>query len=232
MLISESNLLVLAEKVVSRYVNKGVVPSREREDTQMIIVEKFLDKQKKIEDNYSGKANITTYCISVLNNMCCEVIRKELKHWKNELDDMPEGDSSNHYSASQKTIIQDEINYLDKILILFDKEKSKINIALSYYYQLELRNTDIVEYNQSYNKENISPIKINNDKINKGDIINNLSDYICQVENKNIKPDAVRMWLKKTTNTIVTRLNGPFGRTHYDQDSFQVLYELYNAQRS
>jgi len=232
MLISENKLLVLAEKVVTRYVNKGVVPSREREDTQMIIVEKFLDKQKRIEDNYSGKANITTYCISVLNNMCCEVIRKELKHWKNELDDMPENAGSNHFSTSQKTIIQDEINYLDKVLLLFDDDKPKINLCLSYYYQLDIKRVDILDYNKNFNRKNNPPLLTIIEKINKGDLINNLSDYICTVENKNMKPDAVRMWLKKTINTIITRLNGPINRAHYDQESFHVLYELYNAQRS
>ena len=81
MLVTESNLLLLAEKVVKRYVSKGVVPQRELEDTQMQMVEKFLLKQDKIEERFSGKSNVTTYCIAVLNNMCCEIIRKDLKHW-------------------------------------------------------------------------------------------------------------------------------------------------------
>ncbi|MEA3504402.1 MAG: hypothetical protein U9R32_04310 [Bacteroidota bacterium] len=76
MFISENELLFISAKVVNRYVDKGVIPSREKEDTQMFIVEKFLLKQKIIMRNFSGKAKITTYCISVLNNMCCEVIRK------------------------------------------------------------------------------------------------------------------------------------------------------------
>ena len=232
MLITEGNLLLLAEKVVIRYVNKGIIPSREKEDTQMFIVEKFLRKQSQIHKNFLGKANVTTYCISVLNNMCCEVIRKELKHWKNELNEISDIFVSNKESASQKTVIQDEINYLDKIFQLFDAEKPKVNIVLSYYYHLNVQQTDINEYIKVHNNKNAKPKLVIGGNLNKGEIFNNLADFICIVENKNIKPDAVRMWYIKITNTIINRLNGSFNRAYYDRDSFQVLYELYNAQRS
>jgi len=232
MLITESKLLLLAEKVVVRYINKGVIPSREKEDTQMFIVEKFLQKQSQIQKKFLGKANITTYCISVLNNMCCEVIRKELKHWKNELNEIPDIFKSNSEVTSQKAVIQDEINYLDKIFLLFDAEKPKVNIILSYYYHLNVKQKDINEYIKVHNNKNVKPKLVLGENLNKGEIFSNLADFICKVENKNIKPDAVRMWYIKITNTIIDRLNGSFNRAYYDRDSFQVLYELYTAQRS
>lgn len=230
MLLSESKLLDLAKRVVNRYVNKGVIPLRELEDTQMSIVERFLQKQQKIQENYSGKANINTYCISVLNNMCCEVIRKELKHWKNELDEIPESSEKNAHSASKNTLIQDEIKYLDKILQLFNSEKAKVNIALCYYYQFDIHLKDLIEY---AGNSNIKIPEFNfEEKINKGDILKDLAALISTIEKKVNKPDAVRMWLTKTINTIICRLNSPFNRANYNKESFQILYEMYNAQRN
>jgi len=230
MLLNESKLLDLAERVVNRYVNKGIVPLREKEDTQMFIVEKFLLKQGRIQENYSGKANINTYCISVLNNMCCEVIRKELKHWKNELDEVPEKNDYNIHSTSQQAIIKDEINYLDKIFQLFDWEKTKVNLALCYYYQLDIHPKDLLEYTGNSNFK-VPELNLEG-KINKSEILNNLAIFVGTVEKKEYKPDAVRMWLTKSINTIVDRLNSPFNRANYDKESFRVLYELYNAQRN
>lgn len=232
MLISESKLLQLTEKVVNRYVNKGVIPKRERDDTQMFIVEKFLQKHAKIQDSFSGKSNITTYCISVLNNMCCEVIRKELKHWKNELDEIPENLNFSEIDTQKITILHDEIKYLEKILLLFDTEKSKVNIALCYYYQLVINLKDLNHYFNVFNKKNINRLISGNNDLSKGEIFNNLTNFINLVENKNLKSDAVRMWLTKTITIIINRLNGPFKRANYDKESFQILFELYHSKRN
>lgn len=230
MLITERKLLVLADKVVNRYVLKGVIPNREWEDTTMLIVEKFLLQQDKIKQHYLGKANITTYCISVLNNMCCEIIRKELKHWKNELNEVPERKDNHSFSASKDTIIQDEIKYLDKIIKLYGSEKYKVNIVLCYYYRLSIQIKDLISYRKNIYVD-LQTIDAE-DKINKSEMLNNLAIFVSKVENKQMKADAIRMWINKTINYIIDRLNSPFNRANYDKESFQVLYELYNAQRS
>jgi len=231
MFLPEDKLLYLADKVVVRYVIKGVVPRREHEDTKMLIVEKFLLKQESIIKNYSGKAKVTTYCISVLNNMCCEIIRKELKHWKNNLVEIPKSDVSNEYDTNKALIISDEIRYLNNVMILFDLDKYKINIALAYYYQLEVSTIDICKYVKIHKCQNVPTLNSIELK-RKGEIFNNLAAFVCIVENKNIKSDAVRIWLNKVINTIIKRLNSPFDRANYDKDSFQILFEMYHRRRN
>ena len=46
-------------------------------------------------------------------------------------------------------------------------------------------------------------------------------------EHKDLKPDAVRMWLNKCIDTIIVRLNGPFNRTNYNKETLQILFEYY-----
>src|SRR6056297_698798 len=125
---SEIKLLQLAEKVVDRYVYSGTIPSREREDVMMSMVENFLNKQDRIVSGFSGKAKITTYCIAVLNRMCCEVIRKQLMHWKSRPEEYIKEDYSSVLSSSEHLVIEDEVHFLDKIFRMFNEDRVKILI--------------------------------------------------------------------------------------------------------
>lgn len=225
-LISEDQLLVFADKVVRKYSSSGIIPSKEFDDVKMAIVEKYLKKQDKISKAYSGDAKISTYCIAVLNRMCCEVIRKELKHWKNQCEEQLEGESTSDFSASAQLLIQDEVQLLRRILIFFNDEYSKIVFCLAFLYQLPLKKDVVL----AYDSKGVAVIKntdIREQVKNKGDIYKELAILVNVVEDRKLKPDAIRMWVNKTVDKIVCRLNGPFQRASYDKESFQILFEYF-----
>lgn len=229
-LISDDDLLLLAEKVVVRYVIAGTIPGKEKEDVKMAIVEKFLNKQQKLLSNFSGKAKISTYCIAVLNKMCCEVIRKELKSWK--VNDDEEGyhmPKTQQDSTSAGLMIKDEVEYLERILIMFDEEFNKIKLFLAFFFQLNIHEADILDYDPKYKAHKISAYFLQNEIKNKGEIFENLAMVVNIVEDKKLKSDAVRMWLNKIIERIIARLNGSFGRANYNKESFQILFEYYYA---
>lgn len=223
--ISEQELLSLAQKVVSRYVSLGSIPKRELEDTQMAIVEKFYLKRDTIYSAFSGKSKLTTYIIAVLNRMCCEVIRKDIKHWHHNSDEILIQMEGSETSASVKLLIQDEIKLLARIIDLYTNEKNKIRLFLAFYLQLPVFLNDIKIYAPN-NFQTIAEI-LNQNTDNKGDIFLVLARVVNLAESKNVKSDAVRIWLNKTTECILNRLNGPFNRTSYNKESFQVLFEYY-----
>jgi hypothetical protein len=225
--ISEEHLLQLAEKVVTRYVISEVIPKREKEDVIMAIVERFLEKQEKIAAAYSGRAKVSTYCIAVLNRMCCEVIRKEMMQWKNRSEEYIKEDTSGVLSSSQKLLIEDEIGFLDKIIRQFHKETAKIPVFLAYYFKLEPNKQCVHAYSPLY-KENgllklLDPKRIES----KANLFENLAKVVNLSESKTVKADAVRMWLNKTMDKIIDRLNGPFQRANYDRETFNTLFEYY-----
>jgi len=224
-LLTDEQLLVLSEKVVSRYVYAGTIPLKDKEDVVMSMVEKFLIKHDSIKKAYNGDAKITTYCIAVLNRMCCEVIRKEFKSWRHVSDFEMIHPATSELSSSEKLIIDDEVKLLGKIILFFDQEFYKVRLFLACYYQLPLHDDDIQGYDPN-NKAGglIKSIQREND-LSKGNTFEILATIVNQVEGKQIKPDAVRMWLNKVIETLIARLNGPFNRSQYTKETLQLLFE-------
>jgi len=231
-LISDEQLLLIAQKIVHRYVYARAIPQKEEEDVKMAIVEKFLLKHDAIRKAYNGESKVTTYCISILNRMCCEVIRKELKQWKQQPTENFESGNTDFNSTSTQLVINDEINQLEKIINLFDEEKDKVRLFMAYYYQLQIRDSDIKLYDSNFEKNKLKSLFLQIDIKNKGDIYVNLAFAVERVENKKIKADAVRMWLNKVIEQIITRLNGPFKRANYNKESVQILFEYFYSKHN
>jgi hypothetical protein len=115
---------------------------------------------------------------------------------------------------------------------LFADEKVKLIICLSYYYGLTVFEDDINLYDECSKEHKIQNILNLNAAESKADRFKNLCQMVNIVENKNLKQDAVRIWLNKAIDRIIYRLNGPFERAYYDKKSFQLLFEFYHQNRN
>jgi len=226
-ILSEDKLLEYADKVVSRYVYQKIIPEREREDVKMSVIERFWEKKERIAKGFSGNSKLSTYCIAVLNRMCCEEIRKNIMHWKSRSEDYIKEEYSRVLSSSEQLVIKDETRLLDKIIRLLPEEKSKVLVYLAYYFSLEPKSTHIEEYSRNCNQNGIFKLLDPNKTQNKTHLFDNLAKVMNTCENKSVKADAVRMWLNKTMDKIIEQLNGPFQRANYDRESLRTLFEHY-----
>lgn len=226
MLIQENELLQLATKVVRRYVAAGSVPMYEQDDFVMGIVEKYWQKKERIESGYTGKAKPQTYVIAILNRMCCELIRKEIKHWNcnNELHDHYANTSS--MQTTKELIIQDEVELLDKIMQLFGDEQLKTTVLLAMFFEIPIQGSDIDQYLNGQASHLTNKLR-NSIKKPKQELFQVMADVVNILEGKSVKADAVRMWLMKRMNQIIARLNGAFHRADYDKESLKALFEHY-----
>ncbi len=118
-LVTDNELMQLSERVVNRFIANKHIPRREKEDVQMAIVEKFLISKQKISDRFQGKSKATTYCIAILNRMCLEIIRKDIKHWNLSEDKHKEIREDNALNSVDSLIIADEIRLLKNIITFF-----------------------------------------------------------------------------------------------------------------
>ena len=230
-ILSEDKLLEYADKVVSRYVYQKIIPEREREDVKMSVIERFWKKKERIAKGFSGKAKLSTYCIAVLNRMCCEEIRKNMMHWKSRSEEYIKEGHSSIISSSERLVIKDETLLLDKIIRLLHDEKSKVLVYLAYYFSLEPKSTHIAEYSRSCDQNRIYQLLDPSKTQNKSQLFDNLAKVMNTCENRTVKADAVRMWLNKTMNKIIGQLNGPFQRANYDKESLRTLFEHYYLTR-
>jgi hypothetical protein len=225
--ITDYELMDLANRIVSRFIANRYIPKREKEDVQMAIIEKFLTNKSRIIDRFQGKSKTSTYCFAVLNRMCLEIIRKDIKHWNLTEGKHKEIREDCVLNLEDNLIIKDEIRLLKNIIALFFDEKEKIVLFLAYYYQLNIYSDDINNYCLGKCDNNFYKLFTINNKLSKATIFANLTIAVNKIENKNLKNDATRIWLNKTINTIISKLNYPFNRANYTKESLQILFEYY-----
>lgn len=226
-IISHDELLTLSNTVVMRYSLKGAIPKRDREDVAMSIVEKFLLAEEKLTSAFKGDSKISTYCIAILNRMCCEIIRKDFKRWKEvqEFESPTEPDNQTHtLETSKNTIIKSELSRFNQIIEFAGKEKSKTILFLKYIFGIPFTIENVKDYNAN-DFNNLYSILNNSVEESLGNKYKILAEINNTNENTNIAGDAIRMWLNKQTNTIITRLNG-HGTSNYDKETLGILLEL------
>lgn len=225
---SIENIKDLVEKVVVRYIGNSVIPYREKYDVVMTILEKFIHNRQKIDDGFEGKSKITTYYIAVFNRMCCEVIRKESKHWYavNDLESESKVELKRNTltDADKKVAIVDELKQLANVMNFFKGQGAKVNLFMKYYFRIPLDYKDIFEYSAVHSNEIGREVARHAPK-NNADIFNILARIINIAEGKEIKGDAVRMWLNKKIEIILTRINMN-GTSKHTRESLQILMEM------
>jgi DNA-directed RNA polymerase specialized sigma24 family protein len=227
-LIPIEKVMEITEKVVDRYYFKRAIPSREKEDTQQEIIQKYLIKKDQIWSSFKNNSKKETYLVAVLNRMCCEVIRSGKKNW-NTVSEEKEFESKekslNH--ADQKTIIKNELNYLDAILRIFNEERSKVELFLKFYFRLKIEKADIINY---YKPDQINDdlfIVLNQNYHSDYEVYEVLTNLVNEKEKKNVQPDAVRIWTNTKIHSILKRLNNTVHKSYYDKKTLQILFEYY-----
>ena len=231
----EANLILeIARKVVAKYVHRTVIPWRESEDVMMSIVEKFLNQKEKIDGAFEGKAQLSTYYIAVVNRMCCEVIRKESKHWYTVSNEPDEGKRvdvlTTSIEAEKKVAMANELKRLNNAMLFFNGERAKVNLFMKYYFEIPVKHEDIAAYSKD-NVEKLYGYFEQNESTSKGIMFDRLAQVVNHAEGKDIKSDAVRMWLNKQIDTILCRLNGN-GISNHDKESLAILFEMQDEARS
>ncbi len=216
-----------AKVVVSRYVSKGVIPNREQEDVEMAIVEKFLRQQEKIDQSFKGNSKLSTFYIAVINKMCCEVVRKESRHWYTVSDDIQAvdrlGNADSSIESDKKLAISYEIKRLTDVMLFFNGDRAKINLCLKIYFDIDVKEWEIREY-KGINNSDIIRVLNRSKEMSKAEKYDFMAEIINNAEQKNTKGDAVRMWLEKKIQTILLRMNN-LHESNHDKESLGILLE-------
>lgn len=217
----------VVETVVGKYVARKAVPRREQEDVAMVVLEKFIHQKDKIMGAFQGKSALNTYYVAVLNRMVCEVIRKESRHWyaviENEYE-ISENRITFEFEAEKSLIIKNEVIRYQQSIQFFNRTGAKVNLFLKYYFGLPLQPSDYKRYGIKHAHE-LQQILPGGESVSKGLAFDQLAKAVNLVEGKNLKGDAVRMWLNKQMDVILERLNTTGGSQH-NRDNLAILCEL------
>lgn len=225
---SVERVYTIGQRVVNKLRYRRAIPEREMEDILQELMRKYLEKQTKIIEGYKGNASPDTYLTAILYRMCCEIIRSEIKDWDQVNNDDPGYYLANigaRVSEEDKAIIDNEAEYLQKILLLFDDETYKIILFLKVLFGISVSVSDIKKYNKYYRRDQIDALLLNQTFEKNQEVYKVLEQVVNRSENKRIGGDAIRIWLNKRMDQMIDRLNGTIQRSKYDRKSLQILFE-------
>ncbi len=227
-LMSMDVVMELVSMVVRRFFSKSSIPHREREDVEMAILEKFLKQQEKINAAFENKSNIKTYYLAVINRMCCEVIRSECKHWQSvsslEIDRSEFKNTACEMEPDTSMIIKNEIKRFSNLLLFFNEERDKILLFLKFLFDIPIRKEETREYLKD-KQEELYPLLLRDQNLSLAEQYNILAQITNSVEDKNIKGDAIRMWMNKQIEIMLRRLNEN-DESNHTKESLKILMEM------
>jgi DNA-directed RNA polymerase specialized sigma24 family protein len=225
-LLSIEDIDRIIKRVVNRLTYQNKIPAKEKEDICQDLIHKYLAKKSRIEGSFQGKSKYETYLTSVFYKMTCEIIRNESKNWhyyEHTDNEMPffetrKAVDQEHY------LLKSEFDFLMKTLELFADEKLKVIVFLKYFYKIIIKEDELKDFCRNYKELEIDQILlavINNNQ----QAFENLAIVVNLIEKKQIKADAVRIWLYNKIDRIIKILNNTHQKSNYDRKSFQLLFE-------
>jgi DNA-directed RNA polymerase specialized sigma24 family protein len=229
--ISVQQLLELANAVVSGYVRRSIIPMRENEDVKMAIVEKFISQREKIDKAFEGKSKLTTYYIAIMNRMCCEIIRHENRYWytvvENEYPkELQESDSiTMKFETEKDVIIKHEELRLEQVINSYPVKKGKLLLFLKFYFDLPISREEVERYAEHLT-DDLALLLKREQTTARSEVYNILATAVNLVEHKNIKGDAVRMWMNKHLESVISELN-KYDESEYSIDNIETLLEFH-----
>jgi len=211
--------------VVNKYSIRKAIPQREKQDVELSVIEKLIKKREQIISSFKGESSFKTYSIAIVNRMVCEIIRKESRHWYavEQEDFFRQEESSSGIEVEKELFIKGEIKRYRLTLRLFDGEGKKEDLFFKYYFGLSLSIADIEKYTTKHSLQLHTILKIEHN--NKGEKFDKMARVVNLVENKDVKSDALRMWLNKQLNHTILVLNAN-GNANYSKETLGILLEV------
>ncbi len=222
-----SKLQKITDIVVKKFIQNGSLYYDDFEDVKQSVMVKYYSKQKTIEAAYSGAAKVETYLSAVVYRMVLEILRSKtsLARRKLEYEDHSKLINNNKpLNPEEETIIKNEVVYLNRILLTLGKEKDKIFLFLKYYFKLKIKLIDLGTFVKSELRSKILEILKNTIPLKDKEIYEKLCEVQLIVEQKITKIDAIRMYINKNIDKIISLLNAN-ERAFYTKETLRILFE-------
>ena len=230
-IFSTKMLTTIVSIVVKKYIKNGYLDASQYEDTKQTVLEKYFVKQERIESLYDSRAKPETYLSAVVYKMLLEILRSngaKEKHAAQYQKAVLKGGTQKELNPEEKFIIENEKRYLQKVLSTFADKMPKVILYCKMFFRIKPSAQDIKNYAKgNFDNKMLKLADINGEELDK-EIFARLCEISNIAENKQNKPDAARMFLNKTLEAIIARINGN-RKANYTEESLQVLFELIYA---
>lgn len=221
-------LTTITDIIVKKYIKAGYIAPENYEDTRQTIIEKYIAKRERIESLYDKRAKPETYLSAVLYKMMLEIMRStssKQKHFGEYEATVLKNGEGHQITPEEKLIIENEKKYLEKVLASFGHETSKVTLFCKMFFRIRPTKQELEAYLKHEADNDILKLTF----IEGNELDKEIFDRLCTIcntaENKNNKPDAVRMFVGKTNGKIINRLNLN-RQTNYNEESLALLFDM------
>ena len=221
--------------VVSACVARGYFPPHDREDmvqqVNLILLEKKLARMR---EQFNNTVLLRTYFTKIVWNTCLEIARARGRQPKMVDAELLLEFRSDPSSASDETLIRDEVRRFEGILRSMHTGRHKAVICLKLFARIPLRHEDLQWYDtprtrtvfEAVSKTLLQPYDHLSDK----DLYTLVAPLFDAVENKITDADSLRKWVSSLIEQFIRLLNGQPPSAAHDKASLKVLIGLYCAQ--
>ena len=93
---------------------------------------------------------------------------------------------------------------------------------------ISIKEYELKNYCNNYKKGLCEELRKSSEKLKDKFIYDKLRDLVEICEKKQLKADAIRMYINKHISAITERMNGKFSTANYTKESLGILMEIKN----
>lgn len=225
----------IIKHVVSTCVSRGYFQPHDREDivqqVNLVLLEKKLARMR---EQFNNTVLLRTYFTKIVWNTCLEIARARGRQPKMVDAELLLEFRSDTSSASDETLIRDEVRRFEGILRSMHTGRHKAAVCLKLFARIPLSREDLQWYDTPRTRavfETVSQTLTQAyDHLSDKDLYALVAPLFDAVENKTTDADSLRKWVGSLTEQFIRLLNGEPPSAAHDRASLKVLIGLYCAQ--
>ncbi len=211
--------------IVRNYLSKGMVRYREQKDLVQEINKKLLERMPRIQAQYNYSSKLRTYFSVIIRNICLEENRRMNMVAE---DPIPYLTTDASVDPEDLFLYRQEYERLQRILLLFNKERPRLNLLIKVFSNLRIAEMDLELFSEeiSENEQNelIEELNDSLDHIRKRKF-ELVSQALTILEGKVTPPESLRKWYASRLEECLKLMNGHPPTSAYSADTLGLLLE-------
>jgi RNA polymerase sigma factor (sigma-70 family) len=214
-------------KIVRYFASRGAFSYHHEDDLVQEITVKLLEKARKMQVDFKGRALVRTYLAAVTRNICLDLMRKQRTALRTEpLHEHPGDPQGDPHSI---TLLDEEKLRFQAILLQYASTRPKVIFCLKLRFRIPLTSSDLRNLCPQCTKSEIHSLlktfAIPYEGLTDQELYQHVTPFLNRIEGKTTTNDAVRKWCHTKVSEIITLLNGDPPTANHTEETVSILLE-------
>lgn len=224
----------IIEIVIRYFIKSGLFHSDQLRDIMQSVNEEFIIRLPGIERNYNGSALMTTYVNAVIRNICLDLNRT----MKDTIPHQAMGDDdhgTDGESIIDSLIVQDELKRFDAVLMMFPRQRMKLQLCLKLFYRIPVDAADVTGCFDGMTAEDAESLLQNIGQhyaeARESDLFSVIAPLMNRKENNSTSGPSLRRWTQEQITRIIEILNSGTSQRAHTTETIKILMDHYSQRR-